>query len=394
MSNKYDFVIITKNKCPLKDAGAIRQHAFAVSLMESGFKPLVISYSSPYSSIETFDGISYISPSKKGSKFFFSKVFNQINFGKKALGIVKKICPNIKRMLVIDLLPNEYRAIKSFAKKFNIQLFHDSVEWYSKSEFKTGVFNYNYIFKNITNNVIIDKHFKVFSISKYLNNHFTKKGIKSIVVPVIMNVKRISCRTSLKSNSTSNKTVFIYAGSPDKKDSLGIVIQALNQIKNNYSFDFKIYGATENELVSKCGINKKTLQQARDYLRFYGRVPVETVRKALKDADYSILIRNSDERYAKAGFPTKVVESISCGTPVICNLSSDLGDYLIDGFNSYIVSYNNVESLKTKFEDILNKPKTEAMRKNARETALKNFDYTQHKNAITNFVLNIYNNEF
>lgn len=51
-----------------------------------------------------------------------------------------------------------------------------------------------------------------------------------------------------------------------------------------------------------------------------------------------MLIRDENLRYAKAGFPTKIVESLACGTPPLCNYSSDLELYLKDRQNSIIAN--------------------------------------------------------
>ena len=59
-------------------------------------------------------------------------------------------------------------------------------------------------------------------------------------------------------------------------------------------------------------------------------------------ADFSVLLRDAEARYAQAGFPTKVIESLGVGLPVICNYSSDLADFLVDQENAMIV-----ESLST-----------------------------------------------
>jgi glycosyltransferase involved in cell wall biosynthesis len=53
-----------------------------------------------------------------------------------------------------------------------------------------------------------------------------------------------------------------------------------------------------------------------------------------------------------AGFPTKFVESISCGVPVIATNSSDLADYIDSGCrNGYIVETQKFEEA---MNDILN----------------------------------------
>ena len=47
----------------------------------------------------------------------------------------------------------------------------------------------------------------------------------------------------------------------------------------------------------------------------------------VKKADYSIIIRDNN-LVTRAGFPTKFVESVACGTPVICNDNSDLKEWI------------------------------------------------------------------
>lgn len=41
----------------------------------------------------------------------------------------------------------------------------------------------------------------------------------------------------------------------------------------------------------------------------HGRVSREEVTQALSNSDFSILLRPSNERYTKAGFPTKSVDA-------------------------------------------------------------------------------------
>jgi hypothetical protein len=68
-----------------------------------------------------------------------------------------------------------------------------------------------------------------------------------------------------------------------------------------------------------------------------GRIPRPQVLEELSKADFTVLMRSEEQRYAKAGFPTKFVESLATATPVIANSTSDLGMYLKDGENGYVV---------------------------------------------------------
>ena len=58
--------------------------------------------------------------------------------------------------------------------------------------------------------------------------------------------------------------------------------------------------------------------------------------RIVKESTWSIILRD-DNAVVKAGFPTKLVESISCGTPVIANSFSNVLEYL-DERNSLIVN--------------------------------------------------------
>ena len=53
-------------------------------------------------------------------------------------------------------------------------------------------------------------------------------------------------------------------------------------------------------------------------------------------------MRSEEERYAKAGFPTKVIESISVSVPVIMNFTSDLGLYFTDRKNCIQVENDTI----------------------------------------------------
>ena len=80
----------------------------------------------------------------------------------------------------------------------------------------------------------------------------------------------------------------------------------------------------------------------------------------------------------------------SSGTPVICNLTSDLGDYLIDGYNSYIVNNVNKQEIFEVFNKVLNVnlSKRKELYLNARNTAEKYFNYKNYENSVINFIVN------
>jgi len=100
------------------------------------------------------------------------------------------------------------------------------------------------------------------------------------------------------------------------------------------------------------------------------------------------IIRDPEQRYAKAGFPTKFVESLCCSTPVICNLTSDLERYVIDGVNAIVINDINETSLSEKLKELILLPPDQLnqMKNTARNTAIKEFDYHHYSNALISFI--------
>ena len=76
------------------------------------------------------------------------------------------------------------------------------------------------------------------------------------------------------------------------------------------------------------------------------------IQREINLSDFTILLREKN-RATMAGFPTKVVESISCGTPVITTKTSDLETYIHEGYNGFFVNIENNSQLVEELTNIL-----------------------------------------
>jgi len=100
-------------------------------------------------------------------------------------------------------------------------------------------------------------------------------------------------------------------------------------------------------------------------------------------------------RYAQAGFPTKFVESLNAGLPVIANLTSDLNLYLKDGYNGFVLNNYSVDELVSKIRFIMSLPKSSfnQLRINSKRTAVENFDYRLYTKKFDAFLNACRNNQ-
>ena len=255
------------------------------------------------------------------------------------------------------------------AKNYNISIVHDSVEWYSPCEFPHGKLDKAYILKDRLNRRIIRNPIKVIGISTYLTEHFQNRGLQAVRIPVIMDVKNTQV-----SQNRSEKVKLIYAGSPANKDYLKEIVlgTALLAEESQQRIELHVLGANEAQIK-----DLTNLQSLPSCITAYGRVPRDQVEEVMLGMDFSVLLRPAEERYAKAGFPTKSVEAMSHGVAMLCNISSDLGMYLKDGENAVIVDGHDEKSFARGLEQVLSlsREQIDQIKANARKLAEKEFDY-------------------
>lgn len=382
--DKY-LIVITSDKYPLGDAGAIRTQAFSKIFQALGYKVFVLGMGkSTDFKKEVFDGTEYCSFRYPKSTIFF-RILGRLKFFNR----VKKFLRQTDADLIAGILYVSgglrlVKYIKKYSAKKEIPLYYDCVEWYSPSEFKCGNKSYVYRANNRLNSIYVDEQFKVFSISRYLQEYYEGKRIKTLRVPVVMAVDKIS----VAGKEPESKLTIVYAGSMGNKDRINMFIDALSMLSDveRSKIEMVIIGCTQDEYEEKFGKIGGELINRQVF--FKGRIERGEVLRYLEKTDFTMLMRPPEERYAKAGFPTKVVESLAAGIPIICNYSSDLSLYLSDCQNAVIVEDYSVlscsKALKKAIE--LSPEKRAQMRLAARETAEKYFHYENYIPEVKKFI--------
>ena len=378
--------IITGNKYPNGDAGSIRQHIMAKMLTEMGYSVFVHCMGeSTHQRIVENDKIQY--KSYRGEKTQLPyRIMDRLFFVRRVLSCLKTEKEKPEALLVIDVGLKNFRRITRFAEENYIKLVHDSVEWYSPEEFKTGKLSMQYRSKNKVNLEAINKKWNVIAISEYLKNHFSHIANKTVCIPVIMNMRECDKEVESEAILPHTKTRFVYAGAPGKKDLLNTILQGFAQLSKDQleRIEIHIIGVSRDQLINNCSVDLNDLISLDGIIYTHGRLSHDDAERWVKNSDYSLLLRNETLRYAKAGFPTKRVESLKNGTPPVCNYSSDLKQYLTNGKNAVIIKGHTAEDVKEAIEEILNISKENylLMRHEARVTAEKYFDYRAYMDTL------------
>ncbi len=381
MNLKMYVLMVVPSNFPNGDAGAVRDMAFACIYQELGYEIVLIG--AGRESIEgEYNRVHYYSIFQKANgifghikRFVFAKTKYMMYINKT---IKERGLPSI--IHINHISHGVINNLRILAQETGIQIIHDSTEWYSPCEFAWGRWDKQYILKDWLNKKIIQEPIKVIGISSYLTDYFFCKGLKAIRIPVIMDV----LNTPISVN-TEEKIKFIYAGNPASKDYIKEIVLGIISLSEEQQekIEFHFLGVTCDQL--KLLINSDKLPLC---INAYGRVPREKVEEIMLQMDFSVLLRPSEERYAKAGFPTKSVEAMSHGVAMVCNLSSDLEMYLKNEKNSILISgYTSYDfNLAINYILGLNRKQINLIKRNARILAEQNFDYRLWKNTLNNLI--------
>ena len=300
---------------------------------------------------------------------------------------------SFKKIIVDCLVKNDYDIVFSLSCSMyfsmirrltlnkRIPYFIEQCEWQDISNYRFGQLDPRY--KRIV--YLRSKGYKqadgIIAISKLLELHYKKQGIRTIRIPTILDVKSINPKLTMP---VETKISIVYTGNPGKsKEFLKPIIECLSMNPHiREKIDFHIYGPNKKTVIDNIG-QDELLERAGESVVIHGYVPQEKIKDIIADAHFQIFVRPK-RRSSDAGFPTKLGESMTVGTPVITNETGDICDYLRDGINGFLLHGNETQDVKFAMERIisLNPSDYYQLRINARKTAERWFDYRNYMNDI------------
>lgn len=216
-------------------------------------------------------------------------------------------------------------SIRSFCKRKGIKCYADATEWYVP----TG----NIVFKIVKG---FDSELRmryvhprlegVIAISDYLYCYYSAR-VKTIKIPPLVDLNEDKWSAEAVKNwleeTDESMLSLIYAGTPSaQKERLDIIIDAVERAAEKRQIFLHVIGITKEQFEAM--YHQKYVGS---HVRFWGRVPNRQVIQMTKEADWTIMLREKN-KVVQAGFPTKVSETIACGTPVIANKFSNIEEYL------------------------------------------------------------------
>lgn len=281
---------------------------------------------------------------------------------------------NVEMFILYNFQSIAMKKIMTFCKKKSIKCCADVTEWRSaKGE--------NIVYRLLKDldtwyrmKILHKKFDGLIVISRYLKKYYENYVNICYLPPLVDLSDNKWINNYEKSLSRLN---IVYAGSPQRKDRVDIVVNAIHLVKRDYHLD--IIGITSDEFLKLYPEYKNIID---DNIEFHGRVPHLQAIEYVKKANYSCFFRKYD-RVSKAGFPTKFVESITCGTPIISNNTSDINEYIVDSKNGVILNNLDVNSIVEKIEEV----------PILMDVNRKSFDYQKFSNEFNKFINKVLENK-
>lgn len=269
--------------------------------------------------------------------------------------------------------------VQKWCRENGVPFIVDVVEWYDPKQLSGGRYGPLYLSSQFALKQIYPKADGLIVISSFLERCFSGKKLPTVIIPPTTD----DISPPVTPLSADDHLRLVYAGTPGHKDLLSAVIPAVISTNDaGHKVELLIIGPTPKEVV----VLSKNVRLPR-FITAIGSIEQTKVKEYVSVSDFSILIRPS-ERFTNAGFPTKFVESIAAGTPVIGNCTSDICRYLIDGENGIVargISSSEIAEAITRAA-LLPLSRRKEMKAKAFSTAREAFHFSAHTAEMKNFL--------
>lgn len=215
---------------------------------------------------------------------------------------------------------------------------------------------------------LMKKVTKVIALTKYLAEDFAPRK-PYLVMEGIINPNDINYSTKREENFSKEPIKIVYTGSLEKRYGIKNIVDGFLSMKNKNAI-LEIYGRGdfEDELVSITKMNHNVI--------YKGFIPNNEILKVQREADFLINARSNKEEFVKYSFPSKTLEYMLSGTPLITTMllgiPEEYRDYVI------VLDNNNPEVIAKKLDEVL---KYSSYERN--QIGLKALKFAESKNYIS-----------
>lgn len=374
-----DTIVYIGGELPDKDASALRIVANCRALKEGGFNVVVISPSKDMDRVnaktEIVQGFTvHYLPYPDGTISWFTDLVSI----KPYIEIIEKY-ENVKGVICYNHHAISLSRLTQYCHNKGIKIYADCTEWHTTNHLpfvKRVVKSLNTTWRI---NWAQKKTDGIISISQYFADLY-KDHNNVVIVPPLIDIKDPIWDFQPIKNE---KRTFSYTGRAGiGKDLLSEIIHCFSQLDESLNFNFRIVGSSKEEYLSLHPEDSDLLCKLGDSVKFRGYCSHKEAVRVTQESDFSFLIRDHN-RKNDSGFPTKLAESVACGTPVIATDFSNVKFYIEKYEIGMIIKK---EDLKQVLIHAIEMPDAELQAMKQRCKECKAFDYRNYIDTLCNFM--------
>lgn len=214
---------------------------------------------------------------------------------------------------------------------------------------------------------------KFLFVSKSLQEIGIDKGLSPSKCFVLYSGMDLSMMTFREPTIPSDEVdiKIIQVGRLVEKKGILLTLEVLKRIKNKINFHFTVVG--EGDLLMEARSKAETMG-LRDCIDFLGARNNKECLSLISSSDILVVPSLTGENGDSEGIPNVAKEAMAIGCIVVSSDHSGLKELVVDGFNGYLFTENNIDDFQSKLElAISNKVDWPIVAKRARENIEENF---------------------
>jgi hypothetical protein len=369
------------------NASKLRIEGVCRALMAAGLPPVRIGSGDPVGTrgecaggAATFEGLGEI---PQASAPRLRRVAGGLTWGAATRTWLRALAPQPHVVIAYGTHLGYLTRLLPEARRQGFALVPDVVEWYDPSHLPLGRFGPFALANETAMRVVAPRARHVLVISSYLERWFAGHGSRVLRVPPLFPMT-----ATPRPPLPDDRLTLTYAGNPGLKDRATLVnLLQLPTTLPGVAHRLRVHIAGPDAEAARRLLGPDAAGVAWDspVFRWHGQVDNAAARALVAAADFVVLQR-SGGRSNTAGYPSKVAESLSLGTPVMTNPTSDLGAHLTHGHDAWLLRDESPAALADAVRQLLDIPRPVLDPELVRRTAERLYSPAAHAAQLSAFL--------
>lgn len=306
-----------------------------------------------------------------------------MTIGRRSLRWLDQLDPRPTSVILYGGYSPYLLRLRRWCRRHRVPLIFDAVEWYQPPH-AIGWASPYYWNIELAMRWLSPATGHIIAISSYLADYYRAKGCDVVRIPPTLDTAALPPGPG----SGGERLVLAYAGTPGHKDLFDVQLEAVLALADQgAALLLRVAGVEAATILATPAMRRRGLTALPPCVETVGLTSGDAARALVATADFSLLVREHN-RVSEAGFPTKVVESLALGTPVIGTLTGDLHRHLREGETALLSGNASAPALAAAIRRAMamTPEQRDQMRANARAEAVSSFDVQVAIEALSDFI--------